>query len=303
MTWAQAARDGDSVRGAALRDDPSSLATWLLREGKLTLDRPTVIGIINLTPDSFSDGGAIASPTTALERARKLVDEGADLIDVGGESTRPGAAEVPSALEINRILPFVRLAVNTLGVPISVDTRKADVARVVLSAGAAVINDVSGLSHDSELGHVVAEAGAGLVLMHMRGTPETMQGLAQYEELIDEISAELGSALDRAADSGIDPGRVVLDPGIGFAKNTAHNLELLRRLEELGSVGRPLLLGPSRKRFLGEILGAGPRGRVEGTISACLRGYEAGVRLFRVHDVAPVRRALDVAHAIRNGLS
>lgn len=274
---------------------------WELRGWRLSLHHPLVMGILNVTPDSFSDGGRLPSPEAALRRARELAEAGADLLDVGGESTRPGAAEVSQAEELRRVLPVVRLLTSKLGLPVSVDTRKAAVARAALNEGAAAVNDVSGLD-DPEMAQAIASAGAGAVLMHMRGTPATMRSLARYRDVGEEVAAELGGALGRARIAGIPEAAIILDPGLGFAKTADHNLHLLRDLRPLLALGRPILLGPSRKAFLGELLdGAPPGERDVATAAACALGYAAGARLFRVHDVRAARDALRVAHAVCGG--
>jgi dihydropteroate synthase len=273
--------------------------SWAIRGRSLSLERPLVMGILNVTPDSFSDGGRFDAPERALARAAAMVEEGADLLDVGGESTRPGAAPVSPADEMARVLPVLRLLREHLPVPVSVDTRRAEVARAALAEGAEVVNDVSALA-DPGMGEAVAEAEAGIVLMHMRGTPQTMQLDPRYGDVAAEVGGELAAALERARAAGIADERIVLDPGIGFAKTAEHNLELLARLGELLHLGRPLLLGPSRKSFIGGILGgAPPEARDAGTAAACVVGLLAGARVFRVHDVRVVRQALDVAEAVR----
>lgn len=257
------------------------------------------MGILNATPDSFSDGGRFADPGRALDRALEMVDAGADLVDIGGESTRPGASPVAVGDEIARILPILKALKARLPTPISVDTRKAEVARAALDAGADVINDVSALL-DPTMGEVVAGSGAGLVLMHMRGNPQTMQEAPSYDDVAGEVAAELDLALRRAQAAGVAPERIVLDPGIGFAKTAEHNLELLGRLDELASLGRPILLGPSRKAFIGRLLGdLPPERRDVGTAAACVVGLLRGARIFRVHDPHTTREALTVAEAVR----
>ncbi|HEV2736751.1 MAG TPA: dihydropteroate synthase, partial [Longimicrobiaceae bacterium] len=271
--------------------------SWAVRGRSISLERPLVMGVLNATPDSFSDGGLYDAPERALARAERMVAEGADLLDLGGESTRPGAAPVSPADEAARILPVLRLLRSRLSVPVSVDTRRAEVARLALDEGAEIVNDVSALA-DPGMGGVVAEAEAGVVLMHMRGTPETMQRDPRYADVAGEVADELAAALERARAAGIADARVVLDPGIGFAKTAEHNLELLARLGELARLGRPLLLGPSRKSFIGKILGGVPaEERDAGTAAACVVGLLHGARVFRVHDVRVVRQALDVAEA------
>jgi dihydropteroate synthase len=271
---------------------------WRIRGGSLALDAPLVMGVVNLTPDSFSDGGLLGDLEAALDHARAMVSAGAAILDVGGESTRPGAAAVGEEEECARILPFVRRAAAELGVPVSVDTRKAAVARAALDEGASVVNDVSGLSFDPGLADVVAAAGAGAVLMHMRGVPATMAGLATYGSVSSEVAAELGSAVARARRAGISDEAVVLDPGLGFAKTPAQSLALLADLAPIHALGFPVLVGPSRKSFLGAVLGVPPERRATGTAAACVVAYLGGARIFRVHDVEPVAQALAVARAI-----
>jgi len=227
-----------------------------------------------------------------------MVEAGADFLDVGGESTRPGAESVGVEEELRRILPFFEAASGALPVPLSVDTRRSDVAREALRGGARIVNDVSGLNHDPRMAEVVAEEGASLVLSHMRGTPATMKGLAVYRDVVREVGEELRRSMDLAREAGIEEERIVLDPGIGFAKTGRQSLEILGSLATLRAFGRPVLVGPSRKSFLGELTGAPPKERVPGTIAACLITYLQGARIFRVHDVAPVVQALAVTRAI-----
>lgn len=264
----------------------------------MLLDDPVVMGIVNLTPDSFSDGGLLRDVEEALDRARAMVAAGARMLDVGGESTRPGAREVPEREELARVLPFLERSVGEVGVPLSVDTRKAAVARAALEAGAAVVNDVSALAHDPRMASVVAETGAGAVLMHMRGDPATMEALTDYGDVRAEVAAELEAAVARAGAAGVDRRALVLDPGIGFAKTATQSLELLSDLGPLRALGFPILVGPSRKSFLGAVLGVPPLERAAGTAAACVVAYLGGARIFRVHDVEPVAQALAVAHAI-----
>jgi dihydropteroate synthase len=256
------------------------------------------MGIVNLTPDSFSDGGRYGTVEAALGKATEMVNEGAAILDVGGESTRPGATPVSPDEEVERILPFFEAASDRIDVPLSVDTRRASVARAALDAGAEIVNDISALAHDPAMAATVASSGRAVVLMHMRGTPVTMGRLARYHDVVGEVVQELEAALARASTAGIGRDRIAVDPGIGFAKDGAHNLALLRDLGSLGRLGRPLLVGPSRKRFIGEITGREPRERVHGTAAACVMAYLEGARIFRVHDVGPVVQALAVARAI-----
>ncbi len=256
------------------------------------------MGILNITPDSFSDGGRFDEPTRAAERAFAMVAEGADIVDIGGESTRPGADPVSAEDEWARIGPVMDL-LGELAIPISVDTTKSEVAARAVDRGAAIINDVSGLRLDAGLANVAAERQTGLVLMHMRGDPRTMQDDVTYPDLIGAVRESLTASMASAVQAGCHPGQIVLDPGLGFGKSAQGSVELIGRLSELGALGRPILVGPSRKSFIGDLLNEGPTRRLEGTIAACLMALERGARIFRVHDVAEVWRALTVAEAIR----
>jgi dihydropteroate synthase len=261
---------------------------------------PFLMGVVNATPDSFSDGGRFLAPDAAVERALELEREGADLVDLGGESTRPGAPPVPADEELRRVVPVVeRLRAMRFRLPISVDTSKGAVARAALAAGADLVNDVTALS-DPDLAAAVAAAGAPVVLMHMRGTPADMTSHAVYGDVVRDVSAELEVALARAVAAGIARERVVLDPGIGFAKTAEQSVELLARVGELRALGRPLLVGPSRKSFIGSVTGAPVTGRVPGTLAAVTACVLGGVELVRVHDVAPARQAALVAAALRD---
>ena len=274
-------------------------AEWQIRTQRLPLREPLIMGILNVTPDSFSDGGLFQSGDQALRRAEEMVREGAHLLDVGGESTRPGAREVSAEEEIDRVIPIVQALRDRVGVPISIDTRKAAVAREAIAAGAEVVNDVSALG-DPEMAAVVSSHAVGVVLMHMRGNPESMQRDPHYDDVVREVGDELKGAAQRAREAGIDRGRIVLDPGIGFAKTAAHNLELIARLAELCGLGYPIMLGVSRKAFIGRLLGnADPSERTIGTAAACVAGLLHGARIFRVHDVRVVREALTIGEAIR----
>lgn len=275
---------------------------WILPVGALTLDRPRVMGILNVTPDSFSDGGELASVEAAVARGRAMVGEGADLLDVGGESTRPGATPVDPREEVRRVVPVIEALSEAVSVPLSVDTRRAAVAEAALKAGATVVNDVSGLAFDPGMATLVASSGAGLVLMHMRGTPETMAGEAHYDELVDEVAGELAGGLERAREAGIDAGAIVVDPGLGFAKTPDQSLRLLGEVGTLARrLGRPVLVGPSRKSFLGALLGLEARERVRASAIACALAVSHGARIVRVHDVAEAVEAVRIAEAVRLG--
>jgi dihydropteroate synthase len=258
------------------------------------------MGVVNATPDSFSDGGRFLDPAAATDHALRLADEGADLVDLGGESTRPGAPPVPVAEELARVVPVVeRLRARGFAPAISVDTSKGAVARAALAAGADLVNDVTGLS-DPDLARACAETGAAVVLMHLRGTPADMASRAVYGDVVADVARELGEALARADAAGIARDRIVLDPGLGFAKTAEHNLALLARAGELRALGRPLLFGPSRKSFIGQLTGAPVGERLPGTLAAVAACVLAGVEFLRVHDVAEARQAATVAAAIRD---
>jgi dihydropteroate synthase len=271
---------------------------WAIAGGELALDQPVLVGILNVTPDSFSDGGRFPTVEAALEHAARLKADGCQVLDVGGESTRPGARPVPAAAEIARVVPVIEALVRRDLGPVSVDTRKAVVAAAALGAGAAAVNDVSGLAFDPALGGVVAGAEAGIALMHMRGTPETMDGLTQYGDLAVDVADELRVAVARAEAAGIAPERIVLDPGLGFAKTPEQSFRLLDDLDPILGLGYPVLVGPSRKRFLGAVTDRPPEDRDRATAVACALAWQRGARLFRVHDARLAREALAVARAL-----
>lgn len=252
-----------------------------------------------MTPDSFSNGGRYLDPDQAVEYAHQMVQEGADLIDIGGESTRPGADPVPAEEELRRILPPVKRLVEKLSVPISVDTYKADVAAVVLAEGVDLINDVSGLGVDHRIASLVGEAGAGLVLMHMRGTPRTMQQDPRYTDVVAEVRENLRERVLLAEAHGVHPESIVVDPGIGFGKRVEHNLVLLNRLAELRVLEKPLLVGPSRKSFIGAVLDLPVEERLEGTAAAVAAAIWQGAHIVRVHDVRAMVRVARMTDAIR----
>jgi dihydropteroate synthase len=257
----------------------------------------TVMGIVNVTPDSFSDGGLFLDPDSAVEHGLRLTAEGAAVLDVGGASTRPGAEPVPASEELARAVPVVeRLA--AAGQRVSIDTTKHEVAAAALAAGATLVNDVSAFRFSPELAGLVADAGADCCLAHMRGDPQTMQSQARYDDVVGEVKSFLEERLAFAVGEGIAEERVWLDPGIGFGKTVEHNLELLRRLDEIVAIGRPVVIGTSRKSFLGKLAGGRPETeRLPGTIATNVLAMERGATVFRVHDVAPVQDALAVAAA------
>ena len=255
------------------------------------------MGILNVTPDSFSDGGMYLEPATAVERGLRMVDEGADFIDVGGESSRPGAASVSASEELARVVPVLRRLAGRCGVPVSVDTRKPAVAKACIAEGAAIINDIGGL-RDREMVEVAASTRAAVVIMHMRGSPATMQSDTAYGDVVAEVRHSLAAAVAVAEGAGIAD--VAVDPGIGFGKSARQNFELLARLGEMRDLGRPLLIGPSRKSFLGGLPSRLPtEDRLEGTLAAVALAVANGAGIVRVHDVGPCRRVLEVVDAVR----
>jgi dihydropteroate synthase len=259
------------------------------------------MGIVNVTPDSFSDGGRYLDIDCAVEHAVRLEAEGAAILDIGGESTRPGAEPVSIDDELRRVLPVIERLVGRVAVPISIDTQKSAVARAALDAGAEVVNDVSAGQADPAMARVVAEAAAGVCLMHMRGTPATMQHDPSYGDVVAEVAEHLAERRNAFLHAGVDRDRICLDPGIGFGKTTDHNLALCRRIEELHRLGQPILVGHSRKRFLGEVLGDPDRDRAAATAGAAVALAIAGVQMLRVHDVAAVRDTLVAFAAVRSG--
>jgi dihydropteroate synthase len=260
--------------------------------------RTLVMGVLNVTPDSFSDGGRYADLDAAVDRALEMEAEGADLLDVGGESSRPGAQPVTQEDERRRVVPVVEALAHRLKIPISVDTTRAETARAAIEAGAEILNDISALRFDAELAAVAARAKAGLVLMHMRGTPETMQRLAPSDDILAEVERDLLAALDVAADAGVDLARIVVDPGVGFGKTVAQNVELIARLDRLARLDRPVLVGTSRKSFLGRLTGRDTSDRLAGSLASITAAVLGGAHVVRVHDVAPSVDAVRVADAV-----
>jgi dihydropteroate synthase len=264
----------------------------------MTLDRPRLLGILNVTPDSFSDGGLFDEAEAAVAQGRRLAAEGADALDLGGESTRPGAREVPAEEEAGRVLPVLRALAGELSLPLSIDTRKAAVAQAALGAGARIVNDVSALTFDPGMAAVAARA-EGVCLMHAQGAPETMQDDPRYDDVLLDVHDALEARLRAAEAAGIARGRILLDPGLGFGKTLQHNVSLLRRLGLYHSLGCALLLGASRKRFVGTIGGAeGARDRVPGSVAVALHAVRQGVQVVRVHDVGETRQALRLQMAM-----
>ena len=290
------ARALDAATDADVPPDPMVLGSRTFRWG----ERTHLMGVVNVTPDSFSDGGRHLELDAAVRHALALAEAGADLVDIGGESTRPGAVEVPLQVELDRVLPVIEAVHAASDVPLSVDTRKAAVAREALRVGAVLVNDVSGLGHDPALATVVAEAGAVLALMHIQGTPETMQVDPRYDDVVAEVIDYLSGRMDRAVGAGIARERIWIDPGIGFGKTAGHNLFLLRHLGELRVLGAPILVGTSRKRFIGALAGGRPPDeRLSGTLaSVAAVAVLHGADVVRVHDVVETKDALAVADAI-----
>jgi dihydropteroate synthase len=264
------------------------------------VERAKIMGVVNVTPDSFSDGGDFLDPGRAIAHGRELSEEGADVLDVGGESTRPGAEAVDADEELQRVRPVVEALAGD-GSSVSIDTSKAAVARAALDAGAAMVNDVTALRADPDLAALCAERGCEVVLMHMLGDPRTMQESPEYEDVVDDVMAFLAERIEFATSEGIDEARIWIDPGIGFGKTVEHNLELHRRLGELAELGRPIAFGSSRKSFIGKLTGAEVDQRLGGTIASNVIAYANGAAMLRVHDVGPMRQALTIAEAIMRG--
>ncbi len=284
--------------GFAISRETEGAPVWQTSRRRIDLSRPVLMGILNITPDSFSDGGRYLSREAALRRLDELQSEGADIIDIGGESTRPGSAPVSDDEERRRVIPVIEAAAERVAVAVSVDTTKASVARAALAAGAEIVNDISGLRFSDGLAGLTAESGAGLILMHIRGRPRTMQQNICYDDLLGEVTAELQASVNRALEAGCRREQLVIDPGIGFGKTADQNLALINELERIAGLGYPVLVGPSRKSFIGKTLGLGVDERLEATLAACVVALLRGARIFRVHDVKAARRALDMADAI-----
>jgi len=274
---------------------------FTLRCGSATLEigqRTLVMGIVNVTPDSFSDGGQFLHPARAIEHGLALAEAGADILDIGGESTRPGSEPVDAETECARVLPVIAALARQATVPVSIDTSKAIVARRALDAGAAILNDVTALRGDPGMAAAAADSGAPLVLMHMRGTPRTMQQAPHYDDLMGEVTGYLRKAMARAVAAGVSEEQIVVDPGLGFGKTLGHNLELVRRLGELRSLGRPILVGPSRKSMIGQVLGVPAHQRLHGTAALVALAVARGAHIVRVHDVAAMSHVARMADAV-----
>jgi dihydropteroate synthase len=266
---------------------------WQLPKRRIEFSgQPALMGIVNVTPDSFSDGGQFDNTVAAVKHALQLADDGAAILDIGGESTRPYAAEVSTQEELNRVIPVIEQLAKKTTVPISIDTSSAVVARAAIDAGAEIINDVTGLTNDSEMPDVAARTNVGVCAMHMQGTPQTMQDNPQYNDVVTEIHEYLQSRLDQLIEQGIEQSRICLDPGIGFGKSHQHNLQLLKSCHQFHTLGAPLLVGHSRKGFIAHVLDDRECERTSGTIGTSIALATQGVQVLRVHDVAEVQRAL-----------
>jgi dihydropteroate synthase len=269
--------------------------------GKRTLDtssRTLIMGILNVTLDSFFDGGKYIEIGKAVEHGLRLQDEGADILDIGGESTRPGSESVSEEYELERVLPVIERLATQLNIPISIDTYKSAVAKAALAAGAEIVNDISGCRFDAEMPALVAESGAGLVLMHIKGEPKNMQVNPVYENMMQEIVDYLKTSIQIATAAGVNMNQIVVDPGIGFGKKVNHNLQILNELRMLEQLARPILVGPSRKWFIGKLLDLPTDDRLEGTLAAVTVAILNGARIVRVHDVRAIKRAAVIADAI-----
>lgn len=278
-----------------------SLFSWTIRDGQLTLgQRPLLMGIVNVTPDSFSDGQRYLHVNDAVEQAQRLVDSGADLIDIGGESTRPGAEPVSVEEELRRVVPVIEQLQGRIAVPISIDTTKAVVAHAALSAGAAIVNDISALRFDPEMVGVCVEFRAGVVAMHMQGTPQTMQNDPRYDDVVREVAQFFRQRQTELFAQGLLPSQLVWDPGVGFGKTAAHNVALLSDVAALRAAGQPILIGHSRKRFLKHVIGREVDERLAGTIGVTLAVAAQGAYIIRVHDVQANRDALAAFLALRS---
>lgn len=274
-----------------------------LKGQRLGLERPLLMGIVNVTPDSFYEGGRFCDPQRAVAHALRLVEEGADLLDIGAESTRPGALPVDEQEERRRLVPVVAAVAKAVSVPISVDTSKAEVARAAIDAGAIMVNDVTALRGDSAMVGVVAQAGVALVLMHMQGTPDIMQHAPRYDDVVGEVAQFLAERVRYAIDHGVARDRIVVDPGIGFGKTLGHNLDLLANLRVFAELGYPLLVGPSRKGFIGQLTDQSVEARGWGTAGVVALVVEQGANILRVHDVGPMKDVAKVAVAIARRIS
>lgn len=294
-------RLNENIKNYSKNDFGLVLGKYSLKLG----ERTHIMGILNVTADSFSGDGLYSVKCNdylklALGKAEKMLKEGADIIDIGGQSSRPGAKSISTKEEILRTLPVVKFLAKKINAPISIDTTRSEVAKAALEAGAQMINDISGLK-DKRLAKVAAKFNAAVVIMHMLGRPMNMQKIIAYQSLIDDIIGYLKRAIEHAQSSGIKPDKIIIDPGIGFGKKLGHNFEIIRKLADFKVLGKPILLGPSRKSFIGKVLKVNPRDRVFGTVAACVMAAERGAHILRVHDVKEVNQALNLAAAVNSG--
>ena len=277
------------------------LSPLLLRRNNFTFNwqkKTYLMGILNVTPDSFSDGGEFNNTESALSQAQYMIENGADIIDIGGQSTRPGAEQISLEAEINRVIPVIKAIRKNYSIPISIDTTRAKVAEIAVEAGADIINDISGGTFEVEMLPTAAKLGIPIILMHIRGTPKTMQQMTDYQDLVGEITNFFTTQINKAIACGIARENIIIDPGIGFAKDSAQNIELLKRLSEFQSFKLPILVGVSRKSFIGHILNkTNPKERVWGTAAACCRAIAGGANILRVHDVPQMYDVIRVADA------
>jgi dihydropteroate synthase len=278
---------------------------YMVQAGKFTLkmghDQPTlVMGVLNITPDSFSDGGRYPDKTAALDRCLQMEDAGADIIDIGGESSRPGSDPVPIDEEKARVLPLIEAAAEKVSIPISIDTCKPQVARSAIQAGATIINDIFAMRHEG-MAQLAAEKNVPIIIMHMQGGPKTMQANPRYKNLIDEIIHFLQEKIKFGEQFGIPRGNIIIDPGLGFGKTVDHNFEIINRLDELNKLGAPILIGPSRKAFIGKTLKTGVDQRLMGTAAACCAAILKGAHIVRVHDVREIKQTVKIADRIKWG--
>ena len=273
----------------------------LINNKKFDFENKTyTMGILNLTPDSFSDGGSYIDVETALERAKKMVEEGVDIIDVGAESTRPGATYIEEEIELERILPVVKKLVTELDIPISIDTYKPRVAEECIKVGAHIINDIKGLKGDPQMAEIIAKYGVFVIIMHIKGDPKTMQKNIEYNNIIEDIKGSLQESVDMAIKAGVSPKNIILDPGIGFGKTFEDNLKIIKKLCEFKKLGYPILIGASRKGFIGDILGTPPLDRVEGNLVVAAISAYNGASIIRGHEVKETVKALKMADAIKS---
>jgi len=287
---------------SAVVEKMASSKTLVCGKFKLELGlRTHIMGILNRTQDSFSDGGLFFDEKRAVEHALKMAADGADIIDIGGESTRPGAERISVDEELRRVMPLIERLVPVLSIPISIDTTKAEVAREALKAGASIVNDITGLHGDPEMARVVAAANAPVIIMHMQGDPRTMQQNPAYIDLIGELKDFFEYSIDLAKGSGIDPEKILLDPGIGFGKTVEHNLEIIKRLDEFKDLGRPIVIGTSRKSFIGKVLDADVDKRLIGTAATCAAAILRGADIIRVHDIEEMLQVAKMVDSIKEG--